>query len=93
MCEVKERVESKTTPRCLKFGEEVIGPKGVLKSRVGGSLFWKSIILVLLLKVALFFNPQSCTKSVMSETAFFNCGRFLLIVFNENCAIIRKGLT
>ena len=34
MCVVKERVESKTTPRCLKFGEEVIGPKGVLKSKV-----------------------------------------------------------
>ena len=76
MCEVKERVESKTTPRCLKFGEEVIGPKGVLKVRVGGSLFWKSIILVLLLNVALFFNPQVCTRSVVSETAFFNCIRF-----------------
>ena len=77
MCEVKERVESKITPRWLKFGEEVIGPKGVSKSRVGGSLFWKSIILVLLLKVALFCNPQLWTRLVMSETAFFNCGRFL----------------
>ena len=75
---VKERVELKTTPRCLKLAEEVIGPRAVVNVRVGGGRFWKRMIFVLLLKVALFFSPQFWTHSVRSEIIFRSCPRFFL---------------
>ena len=75
---VKERVESKITPRCLKLGEEVMGPKAVVNCRIGGGRFWKRMIFVLLLKVALFFSPQSWTHSEISKMVSLNWARFFL---------------
>ena len=75
---VNERVESKTTPRCLKLSDEVIGPRAVLNCRMGGGQFWKRMIFVLFLKVAIFFSPQFCTHSVISEIVFLNWARFFL---------------
>ena len=70
MCVVKDSVESKITPRCFHWWTDRIRPKGVLNCMVRGRRCWNSIILVLLLKVALLFIPQSCAIDVILLISF-----------------------